>query len=721
MFRFRRRVCLFGYGFSPPVFLTERDTGRDKPGGLQAKCKKRDFVLRVLVMAWAVWYNEYENMSKIVPAAPELRGRNGTNKERRGTGGGGTRRRTHMNLLIARRAADYLYKCCIKSAPNPKQIPYYPQKTEVFPLSDAGHMPRRVAPESEGVSSAYIERFLHELEADRHTNAHNLLILRRGKLIAQASAPGYSPLIWSLTHSMAKTITSFAIAILIGDGALSLDTNLFEIFGEGLPPISAGRVKRVTIRHLLTMTSGLNAVDETATVTIDNWKRAYLTSIPTSAPGKQFRYNSVNSYMLAAVVEKVTGESLNDFLTRRLFRPLGIRHLLMEKSPEGITKGGWGMYVTPCDMAKLGQLVLQMGEWHGKQLLPREYLEEAIRPQTHLNDSYGDYDYGYHLWVARDGSSILFNGMLGQNIWINPHTEMVVVFTAGNEEFFQVSTGLRTVARYFGGTYCPEDLMIGNPVAFSRLKRAERLFFAARNRVGETLRVHDDPLTERRQEAVPDRMAELIGAYVPEENNIGLLPLCVRLMQNSHAGGITRIGFERQGEDFLFCVTEGETRHVLPCGFSGYRYTTLDFLGEPYLVGTCVKFVENEDGEELVKVDVVFPEIPNSRHIKLYFRDENHLALAFREKPGAGTVAAVLQSCSANVPEFSRLIGFAMDKLNEETYRRQIMHCMEPVIYAERTEEKPPLKPEEEMPVVRAAAPSSTGRRRGAGKTEEER
>lgn len=594
-----------------------------------------------------------------------------------------------MNIQIAHRALNYLYRACYKRDGKPEQIPYYPQKTESFATRTPAPMPKKTAPELMGVSSEYLTAFLHALEGDRHSAMHNLLIYRHGELICAASAPGYSPRVWSLTHSMAKTVTSFALANMIELGKVSLNTRLVDVFADELPPIVYPRMKKITVEHLLTMTAGVQELNEIGAVTVTGWKREFLACPSFDAPGNTFYYNSMNTYMIAAVVEKVSSLPLEEVLRICLFEPMGITNFFVEKSPEGIAKGGWGMYLTPVDMAKLGQLLLNGGVWQGKRLLSKDYLDAATRPHCRLSEVYGAYDYGYHLWVRRDGESLLLNGMLGQNVWVNPRTDMVIVSTAGNEEFFQNSSTLNIIDAYFGASYRPDTFMTVNPFARAKLRRAESAFFVRRNRVCRERNGHDGPFSRHDLAPIPPRAREILGTYETESNKSGVLPFAVRLVANNHTSGIRRITFSLTGDNFCLQITEGEVTRAYPCGFGGFLYSEQDFQGEKYLVGTTAAFCENEDGEEVFKVDMVFPELPNSRRFKFYFHDGGEMLVALFETPGSGLPGSILGSFAANSPKESQgileMVRSTMD--TREFIQRQIMHSMEPVFYATKTGE----------------------------------
>ena len=600
-----------------------------------------------------------------------------------------------MNLTAARRSVDYLVKLCLKESGSPEQIPFYPQKTRIPAPEEMPAMPKKQSPERAGVSSARLETLLRDLEEDLRTHLHNLLIYRWGRLILSASAPGYSPRVPSVTHSLAKSVTSLAVACLVGDGALSLSDRLVDIFRDELPPIVSRRMKRVTVRHLLTMTAGVIGVSETAAVTLEDWKRAFLSETPAYEPGSRFFYNSINSYMLSAVVEKVGGQPLEEVLKARIFTPLGITCYEIEKCPKGIAKGGWGMYLSPVDLGKLGLLLQAGGVWKGKQILPADYLREATTAQVAVDEKYGDYDYGYHLWIARDGSSFLMNGMLGQNVLIGRENGLVSVSTCGNDEFYQQSSTLRLIAAALKEPF--PDTLLPSPAARRHLRRAEENFFCRRSGIPETGH-HEDLFSPGVETPPPPEVGRLLGTYLPEKNNVGLLPLAWRIMQNNHAPGITRISLAREENTLVLTVTEGDESRRIPCGYDAYRYTTLTYREEPYLLGARCMMTENEDSVRLLRIDFVFPELPNARRLKIYLTGEPEIPFAFSEIPGMDLVPSILNSLIANAVK-SGVYVLAQKHLSDALIRYRIRHCMEPILYAAKIDDpagtqKEPVKGE---------------------------
>lgn len=585
-----------------------------------------------------------------------------------------------MQVTIVRRSAEYLYKLCVAGSTHPEQIPPYVQKARAVSLDAAPPMPKKISPEAAGLSSRRLLTLLHALEADPRAHIHSLLVSRRGRLLLSASAPAYSPRIPHLTHSMAKTITSFAVAILVGDGVLHLDDKLVDIFADELPRVVPRRTRTITVRHLLTMTAGVTGVSEAASVTITDWRQAFLSDAPSFTPGTQFFYNSMNTYMLAEVVEKLSGRTLEDFLKERLLTPLGITEYAIEKGPDGVAKGGWGMYIAPLDLLKLGEMVVGGGVFRGRRILPADYVQEAVRPQVSVRADYGDYDYGYHLWVARDGSAVLFNGMLGQNVWCGKNG-VVAVSTAGNDEFFQQSSSLRAIAAALKEEVSDAP-RLPDPTARRALRRAEEDFFCHRARTAPRGR-HEDVFSPAPSDPLPAALRAACGTYYLEKNSAGLMPLAWRIMQNHHAAGIRAIAPEA-GDELTLTITEGDTAYRIPCGFGAYRYSTVTYGGEPYLLAALCLLTENEDGERLLRFDLVFPELPNSRRIKLYGIDTGAAVFALTETPGVSLVGSALGSLISNAVGRPTLYQAAERHLSDRLVRNRLLHCMEPVLYATR-------------------------------------
>ena len=264
----------------------------------------------------------------------------------------------------------------------------------------------RCTPESQGISSAVLTGVLRELNLLEYMKG--IVILRRGNLICEARwAPwdGETPqALWSLS----KSFTSCAVGLARSEKRLDLDDKLIDFFPEYRSCVTDEKMFDVTLRDLLTMRSGHAqcAVIFAWSDTAGDWVRGFLSSRLTFTPGSRFVYNSAATYMLSAVVRRVTGLNVREYLMSRLFEPLEIAPGPWESCPAGTNYGGFGFHLKLMDLAKFAQLILNKGRWQGKQLLPADYLEEAILP--HADNSMNEHPdwkcgYGYQFWRSRHG------------------------------------------------------------------------------------------------------------------------------------------------------------------------------------------------------------------------------------------------------------------------------------------------------------------------------
>ncbi|MDO9579388.1 MAG: serine hydrolase, partial [Bacteroidales bacterium] len=237
-------------------------------------------------------------------------------------------------------------------------------------------LPRSV-PEAEGVSSQGILDFLDAAAKSRH-EFHSFMFLRHGKVIAEGWWNPYAPELKHTMYSLSKSFTSTAIGLAVNEKRLTINDKVISFFPKELPDSVSPFLSEMTVRNLLTMSAG-QVPDPTFTITANdsNWVKSFLALPVVNEPDTKFLYNSMASYMLSAIVQKVTGQKEIDYLTPRLFQPLGILGIDWEVDPKNINTGGWGLRIKTEDMAKFGQLYLQKGKWNNKQLLPSTWVEEA--------------------------------------------------------------------------------------------------------------------------------------------------------------------------------------------------------------------------------------------------------------------------------------------------------------------------------------------------------
>ena len=291
-----------------------------------------------------------------------------------------------------------------------------------------------------------MERYLKAVEKEKQ-DLHSIMVVQHGKVLAEhwlGEGDSNKP---HILNSVSKTFTSLAVGFAVAEGKLKLTDKVLSFFPDEAPANPSENLKAMEIRHLLTMSSG-HASDPTGLIRNkeSNWVQAFLNSNIEEQPGTRMVYNSIGTYMLSAIVQKVTGEKVINYLYPRLFRPLGITGAIWDESPQHINTGGWGLHLKTEDLAKVGQFLLQKGEWQGKQLLPASWIEEASSKQI---DSYpantpkekyaqmkqGDKSsdwlqgYGFQMWRCRH-NAFRADGANGQYILVIPERDAVIAMTA---------------------------------------------------------------------------------------------------------------------------------------------------------------------------------------------------------------------------------------------------------------------------------------------------
>ena len=587
------------------------------------------------------------------------------------------------------------------------RVDYFPQKPD-FPF-DAVYEQAfvRATPESQGISSDLFAALLRELDASKDTEMHHFMALRHGKVICECNFAPYPKGMWHITHSMCKSITGMAIGMLIEEGKLKLDENIYDIFPDHINAFSKIFRPVITVENLLTMTSGVT-FNESGIVSGNDWLGSFLNASVNGKPGTEFQYNSLNTYVLSAIVTKRTGETLTEYLTPRLFGPLGITKYYWETCPKGITKGGWGLFLCAEDMAKLGQLYLQRGKWNGQQLVSEYWIE--ISTARHLKTQNDTYGYGYQLWMEQRPGSFEYNGMLGQNVIIYPDMDMVLVTNAGNKEMFQDCIMLNIIRKYFPVNYHPADVLPENPLSYSLLKRlCGELENGENNNRSTSLRgrwkrnvvsrrKHSDKKYSYRISAAVDRpsdhhsfMRAVSGrTYVMEQQNIGIAPLFVQVFHNNMTDGISEISFTYDAGNFYVSFTEGEVIHKLPVGFGRAADGCVDLHGEHYLVATLGEFARDENDIPVLKLEITFIEECVKRKVHIFFHEDNGIEIRWNETPGKKMILAGLSSITEELSGnflYNSLLGD--HNITTELLHRLMEQTIEPAVrgYLKRPEE----------------------------------
>lgn len=289
----------------------------------------------------------------------------------------------------------------------------------------------RMSPESQGVSSIAIRRFLGAI-TNSGINWHSFMLLRHGNVIAEGWWKPFEPQYKHTLYSLSKSFTSTAIGILVKEGKITVNDPVISFFKDELPDPVSENLSKMKIKHLLTMNTGHGEdTMEKLRNTTSTWTKAFLAAPVQHDPGSHFLYNTGATYMLGAIIYKVTGQTLEAYLQPRLFEPLEIKGYDWETSPQGLNTAGYGLRIRTEDIARFGQLYLQKGKWNGKEIVTESWVDEATRYQTSSQAGDGDWSqgYGYQFWRCKPGF-YRGDGAFGQFCIVMPEQDAVLAITS---------------------------------------------------------------------------------------------------------------------------------------------------------------------------------------------------------------------------------------------------------------------------------------------------
>ncbi len=299
-------------------------------------------------------------------------------------------------------------------------------------------------PAAQGVAANCVQAFLDVLETTPGADPHSLMILRHGHVIVSGWWWPYTPERLHLLYSLSKSFTSTAASLAVADGLLRLDEPVIAYFPELDAKVTDARARSMLVRHVASMASG--HLDDTwqqvMSACPDEPVRGFLLVPPDRDPGSVFAYNQSATYTLAAIVQRLTGQTLTQYLRHRLLDPLGAGEVSWQQHPVGRDIGFSGMFATTDTIARLGQFYLQRGAWKGQQYLAAERIAEATHPHISTRSepttpeaaTRPDWQqgYGFQFWMSRHGYR--GDGAFGQFCLILPEQDAVVAMTAQTDD-----------------------------------------------------------------------------------------------------------------------------------------------------------------------------------------------------------------------------------------------------------------------------------------------
>ena len=300
-------------------------------------------------------------------------------------------------------------------------------------------------PEAQGISSKALERFVDKLK-EQKIPVHSILMARHGHMIMEAYYQPYDKEKLHRMFSETKSFTSLGIGLLVSDGVIRLEDKICQYFPEYLPGKVHPWLEEMTIKDMLRMETCHNMTTYKKTSTTENWVRSFFQTVPTHRPGQIFMYDTSASHTLCALVEKLTGQKLLDFLKDRILRQIGFSEesYIME-DPFGVSMGGSGLMAKPTDMLKVGLMLLNggkdpddYGKEDGRQVYPKEYLDQALKFQTStiMNSlsslSLLNWGYGFQFWKMPDNGFAMI-GLGSQDTLCFPEQDMVITMTSDTQ------------------------------------------------------------------------------------------------------------------------------------------------------------------------------------------------------------------------------------------------------------------------------------------------
>ena len=362
-----------------------------------------------------------------------------------------------------------------------------------------------VTPESQGFDSGVLAELLEHVRT-KGLPLHNLLLVRRGQLILDASLYPYSAGGLHDLASVTKSITSVLVGIALDKGHIeSVRQPVVSLLPAAVRGRPDARLQALTVENLLTMTSGLDCGFEPGERELaamrhsDNWPAFALALPMRAAPGTQYAYCSCNNHLLSAILSERTGGSALAFARTHLFDPLGISAASWPADGQGRSHGWGDLHLLPKDLAKIGELYRNGGTWNGRRIVSESWVRQSTRPLVRVREGVG---YGYSWWINTARTPAIYEavGRGGQRVAVVPDKELVIVFNGGGIDtdaiaplLFQALRSDQAIAVRAGG---PERLAaamiaVRQPPAVRPARKAPSL---AQTISGTTYVADDNPL-----------------------------------------------------------------------------------------------------------------------------------------------------------------------------------------------------------------------------------
>lgn len=411
-------------------------------------------------------------------------------------------------------------------------------------------IPRAESAEAVGVSSAAVAAIIRDME-EKQIESHSMMIIRHGKVAFEAWRKPYGPDILHTMYSVSKSVTATAAGFAMAEGLLTPDTRLVDVFPEYANP-KDDDLERITLHSLMTMTAGKN-VSLLADKTSDTWVKDFMETKQSYSPGEGWSYISENTYCVAAMIARVTGMTVTEYLTPRLYEPLGITKTQWERDSHGTETGGWGLFLKTEDLAKIALCYLNGGKFGGKQIIPKGWCKLASANHTSGIPGSPEHGYGYFIWGCACGKGVYrFDGMFSQFAYIFPEEDAVVILTDNeiNEDKARRCLEDHVDGLFFDGE-APEAKEIAE---FPELEEIEPM-----SRQPETEKKVDG----RTIKITPNPVLQALGFP------LSVLTFPAIYMCADKAGPIDNVRFNFYEDECTMYWTEGDESNIVHIGLDG--------------------------------------------------------------------------------------------------------------------------------------------------------
>ncbi|MDE6435279.1 MAG: beta-lactamase family protein [Lachnospiraceae bacterium] len=526
-------------------------------------------------------------------------------------------------------------------------------------IEDVTPIPLKTKPTAAiSLNAQLISAFLQEIFTDRSCALDGLGICRGENLVFASYRPPYSDRNPHITNSTCKTVVAIAAMFAISEHLLLEDDPVLSFFPEYDTLLTPKYVKRMTVYHLLTMTS-CSKCNEAVSVTEKDWIKAFLLSDCQQEPGSKFIYNSMNTYMLAVILTKVTGMSLMDYLKERFFVPLGINHAKWELCPQGIERGGWGLHISIEGMCKIGLFLANDGAFGKKQLLNASYIRKMKDTKVFQDVDRLSTGYGYQLWHLPHGLYML-SGMYGQHVIIDEKHKLVVATNAHNDKMFPDSVLVSKIIALMTDKklYEPAAALQEN-IHYKRLLQQVDAFSHGYDLRKYSAKIpytayHFTMLKQHKQEIA--RLSELLHIFEGKRLHVDqatfkLFPYMLQGMYQCPPFHVTDIAFRKTESTWKLCLYKEKSKKetekirekmIIEAGLDEYYHQNIMLGEEEKEIAVKAYPAMDEDGHDVVFVEIVFPDAGFSRVIK-FFLLEDRIGIECLEYPDMrGIVEQVL-------------------------------------------------------------------------------